>query len=156
MRVLVLGGTTFIGRRIVERLHARGDQVSVVHRGRTAPDPWIPVDHLRTDRIDLPEHADAVRRLGPDAIVDTYALTAEPVDAVPPVLPAVPTVVLSSVDVYQAFVGFRTGRCESPVPLTEDSELRRERYPYRGAGLPGVPTPTKNSMSRSGGWAEAP
>lgn len=139
MRVLVLGGTTFIGRCIVERLYARGDQVLVVHRGRTAPDPWVPVDHLRTDRIDLHEHADAVRRFGADAIVDTYALTAEHVDAVLPILPAVPTVVLSSVDVYQAFVGFRTGRSESPMPLTENSELRRERYPYREAGLPGVP-----------------
>jgi hypothetical protein len=84
------------------------------------------------------------------------SITYEHVDAVLPVLPAVPTVVLSSVDVYQAFVGFRTGRCESPVPLTEDSELRRERYPYRGAGLPGVPDAYENSMSRSGGWAEAP
>lgn len=25
------------------------------------------------------------------------------------------------------------------MPLTEDSELRRDRYPYRGAGLEGVP-----------------
>jgi len=39
MRVLVLGGTTFIGRRVVERLHGRGDEVLVVHRGQHQPAP---------------------------------------------------------------------------------------------------------------------
>ncbi len=37
MRVLVLGGTRFIGRRIVELLLARGDEVLVVHRGSRSP-----------------------------------------------------------------------------------------------------------------------
>lgn len=139
MRVLVLGGTAFIGRRIVERLHERGDQVLVVHRGLHEPAPWVPVSHLRTDRSDLGQHADRVRDFEPAAVVDTYALTENDVMAVLGVLPEVPTVVLSSQDVYQAFTGLRTNRCESPVPLTEDSELRRDRYPYRGAGIGGVP-----------------
>lgn len=139
MRVLVLGGTWFVGRRIVERLHERGDEVLVVHRGRSAPDPWVPVRQLHTDRHDLVEHADVVRAFAPEAVVDTCAFTAADVDAVLPVLPEVPTVVLSSQDVYQAFTGLNSGRCEAPVPLTEDAELRRERYPYRGAGIAHVP-----------------
>ncbi len=139
MRVLVLGGTRFIGRRIVERLHARGDQVLVVHRGTSEPPDWIPVAHLHAHRYDLAAHAERLRTFDPDAVVDTYALTAADVDAVLPVLPKVPTVVLSSQDVYQAAVGPRTGRPEASVPLTEDAELRRERYPYRGAEMPGVP-----------------
>ncbi|PSL01609.1 nucleoside-diphosphate-sugar epimerase [Haloactinopolyspora alba] len=139
MRILVLGGTWFIGRRIVERLHERGDDVLVVHRGRSEPDGWVPVEHLRTDRRDLHAHAGRVRSFAPDAVVDTLALSAADVDAVLPVLPEVPTVVLSSQDVYQAHTGLRHGRCESPVPLTESSTLRRERYPYRGAGINHVP-----------------
>ncbi|NME81124.1 NAD-dependent epimerase/dehydratase family protein [Rhodococcus sp. 105337] len=109
MRVLVLGGTTFIGRRIVERLHERGDRVLVVHRGHHEPSPWVAVDHLRVDRLALGDHADDVRRFDPDAVVDTYALTADHVDAVLPAIPEVPTVVLSSVDVYQAFTGLTSG-----------------------------------------------
>ena len=35
MRVLVLGGTAFLGRRVVKRLQERGDQILVVHRGRS-------------------------------------------------------------------------------------------------------------------------
>jgi nucleoside-diphosphate-sugar epimerase len=72
-------------------------------------------------------------------VVDTFALTAADVDTVAPVLPRVPTVVLSSQDVCQAYAALRGNRCDAPVPIDEDSETRRERYPYRGAGLPGVP-----------------
>ncbi len=139
MRVLVLGGTTFIGRRVVERLHDRGDEVLVVHRGQHQPAPWVAVDHLHVDRQDLLRHAGVIEEFGAAAVVDTCAMTAGDVTAVLPVLPEVPTVVLSSQDVYQAYTGLRTNRCESPVPLTEDSELRRDRYPYRGSGLEGVP-----------------
>lgn len=139
MRVLVLGGTTFIGRRVVERLHERKDQVLVVHRGHREPAPWIPVAHLHTDRHELARHQDRIRDFDPTGVVDTYALTRRDATTVVGLLPLVPSVVLSSQDVYQAFAGLRTGRCESPVPLDEGAELRRERYPYRGAGVPGVP-----------------
>ncbi|MEF3122572.1 NAD-dependent epimerase/dehydratase family protein [Kocuria flava] len=139
MRVLVLGGTTFIGRRVVERLHARGDRVLVVHRGGHEPRPWVPVGHLHTDRRDLARHADRIREFAPTAVVDAYALTRADVTAVLGALPEVPTVVLSSHDVYEAYTGLRTGRCTAAVPLDEQAPLRAEPYPYRGAGLPGIP-----------------
>lgn len=111
----------------------------MVHRGISQPAGWLPVQHLHTERHRLDAHAGQVRAFAPEAVVDTYALTGGDVDAVLNVLPEVPTVVLSSQDVYQAAVGLRTGQIEAAVPLTEDAELRRHRYPYRGAGLPGVP-----------------
>lgn len=139
VRVLVLGGTWFLGRRVVERLHARGDSVLMVHRGRSEPDEWLPVRHLHTDRHRLAEHAGAVAEFAPDAVVDSCPLTGADVDAVLPVLPEVPTVALSSQDVYAAFTGFRTGREVAAVPITEDAELRTERYIYRGAGIDVLP-----------------
>jgi nucleoside-diphosphate-sugar epimerase len=36
-KVLVIGGTLFIGRRLVERLLERGDDVVIMHRGKTTP-----------------------------------------------------------------------------------------------------------------------
>ena len=137
--MLVLGGTGFIGRRIVERLHARGEQVLVVHRGTSEPSRWVAVEHLHADRHHLADHAGRIRGFDPQAIVDAIALTAADVDAVLPILPAVPAVVLSSQDVYQASVGLRTGQVEDSVPLDEDARLRHQRYPYRGMGYPGVP-----------------
>lgn len=139
MRVLVIGGTWFLGRRVVERLYERGDCVLVVHRGRSTPDPWVPVGHLLSDRRDLARHSDEIRAFDPEAVVDAIALTGADVDAVLPALPEVPTVALSSQDVYEAHAGLRSGTTVAAVPLSEDSELRRERYPYRGLGIHEVP-----------------
>ncbi len=139
MRVLVLGGTWFLGRRVVERLHERGDSVLVVHRGQSEPEGWIPVEHLHTDRRRLTDHAGSIAEFSPDAVVDSCPLTGADVDAVLPVLPEVPTVVLSSQDVYAAFTGLRAGREIAALPITEGAELRTERYLYRGAGIDVVP-----------------
>jgi len=136
---LVIGGTWFLGRRVVERLHERGDEVLVVHRGRSTPEPWISVRHLLCDRHDLARHADQIRGFDPEAIVDAIALTAADVDAVLPVLPEVPTVVLSSQDVYEAHAGLRSGTTVAAVPLSEDSAVRTKRYPYKGLGSSVVP-----------------
>lgn len=57
MRILVIGGTAFIGREIVRRLTERGHEVSVLHR-KDHHDLGAAVHNLRADRADL----DAVRR----------------------------------------------------------------------------------------------
>ncbi|MFF0898188.1 NAD-dependent epimerase/dehydratase family protein, partial [Streptomyces sp. NPDC003278] len=41
MRLLVLGGTEFVGRTVVEAALARGWEVTVFHRGRHAPPPGV-------------------------------------------------------------------------------------------------------------------
>jgi nucleoside-diphosphate-sugar epimerase len=50
MRVIIIGGTRFIGRRITETLVRRGDEVLVVHRGVVEPQDWVPCRHLHIDR----------------------------------------------------------------------------------------------------------
>ncbi len=138
-RVLVLGGTQFIGRRIVEQLHARGDRVLVAHRGRSEPDGLPAVGHLHVPRADLATVRADIEEFGPTAVVDTMALSAAGADAVLAVLPDVPIVVLSSADVYQAYDVFRFGTAaaeEIGVPLTESSPVRTERYPYRDDNNP--------------------
>jgi 2'-hydroxyisoflavone reductase len=49
MRLLVLGGTRFLGRHIVDAARARGDAVTIFTRGRT-PVPWKDVAALTGDR----------------------------------------------------------------------------------------------------------
>ena len=131
MRVLVIGGTEFIGRRTVELLTARGDDVLVVHRGQTEPDPPRG-EHLHTDRRDFGNHTQAVTDFRPDAVVDLTALTAADSDAVLPHLPDVPIVLLSSMDVYEAWQNILDdGPATVPVPFDENGPLRTTRYPYR-------------------------
>ncbi|MGP3955956.1 hypothetical protein ACTWPT_08160 [Nonomuraea sp. 3N208] len=139
MRVLLLGGTWFLGRRVAERLVERGDQILLAHRGSPRSAPEVPGEHLLGERHDLVRHVGRIKEFAPEAIVDTCAFTGADVDAVLPALPDVPTVVLSSQDVYEAYTGLRSGRELSPLPITEESALRSERYPYRGTGLPDVP-----------------
>ena len=53
MRSLVLGGSTFVGRRLVRQLVERGDQVSVLNRGRTPTALPPEVGRLVADRTDI-------------------------------------------------------------------------------------------------------
>ena len=50
MRLLVLGGTQFYGRHLVEQALARSHDVTLFNRGRTAPDLFPEAEHLVGDR----------------------------------------------------------------------------------------------------------
>jgi nucleoside-diphosphate-sugar epimerase len=76
MRVLILGGTLFIGRRIAQELLARGDDVMVAHRGQTEPAELSGCAHVHVSRTALAEVADQLRAWRPDAVIDTRAMTA--------------------------------------------------------------------------------
>jgi nucleoside-diphosphate-sugar epimerase len=132
VRVVILGGTRFIGRRIAEELQARGDEVTVVHRGLTEPASLAACRHLHADRGSFAEVAGEVTAIRPDAIVEAYAGSAADAAAVLPRLPEARLVMLSSMDVYRAFELLQAGEEGEPVPITEESELRRGRYPHRG------------------------
>ena len=50
MRILMIGGTRFVGKHIVTAALAAGHEVSVFHRGRTGPDLFPEIEHLTGDR----------------------------------------------------------------------------------------------------------
>jgi 2'-hydroxyisoflavone reductase len=71
VRILVLGGTLFLGRHLVEAGLERGHDMTLFNRGRTGPDLFPEVETLQGDRDagDL----EALRRRRWDAVVDTSA-----------------------------------------------------------------------------------
>jgi 2'-hydroxyisoflavone reductase len=70
MRILMIGGTRFVGRHIVDAALAAGHEVTVFHRGQTGPDLFPQTDRRIGDRNgDLAELAEG----GWDATVDTCA-----------------------------------------------------------------------------------
>ena len=69
MRTLVIGGTQFMGRRIVELLLERGHEVAVLHR-RATHDLGPEVKNLQADRADLARMAQLLRRENVDAVFD--------------------------------------------------------------------------------------
>lgn len=72
MELLVLGGTRFVGRAVVEAAVARGWQVTGLHRGVTGtlPDGAEP---LLADRTDPAALAAALGDRSWDAVLDTWA-----------------------------------------------------------------------------------
>ncbi|MFF3634011.1 NAD-dependent epimerase/dehydratase family protein [Streptomyces sp. NPDC002250] len=72
MRLLVLGGTEFVGRTVVEAALARGWEVTVFHRGRHAPPPGV--RSLHGDRTAPDGLAALAGDDGAwDAVVDTWS-----------------------------------------------------------------------------------
>jgi nucleoside-diphosphate-sugar epimerase len=136
MRVMVLGGTRFIGAAIVEELVAHGHEPLVVHRGEHEPADLPEVDHLHADRQDLPHLRGPVAEFGPEALVDNSAYsTADAETALAAIGDDTRLLVVSSMDVYRAFGAVLAGTETDPLPLDETSPVRPERYPYRGRSL---------------------
>lgn len=138
MRVLVIGGTRFIGPAVATRLHEPGHQVVVFHRGQTEAELPPAIHHIHGDRRRLPDFADELRRFGPEVVLDMAAYTEQEARTVVDTFRGLARrlVVISSQDVYRAygrFHGSEPGPAE-PVPLTEEAPLRERLYPYRGQG----------------------
>lgn len=131
MKVAVLGGTIFVGRAVVEALVDAGHDVVVVHRGLHEPGDGFPdVEHVHADRADLP-------LIVADAVIDTRADSKADVEGVLRVVPDVPTVALSSVDVYPALDALHAGTLGVDMPIDEHTPVRESRFPYRGV-IPGM------------------
>ncbi len=69
MRILVIGGTQFIGRAIVERLAARGHDIAVLHR-RDHHDLGPAIRNVQADRSDLATVTALLRREPFEAVFD--------------------------------------------------------------------------------------
>ncbi len=68
MKLLILGGTVFLGRYLVESALARGHEVTLFNRGQHSPQLYPAVEKLRGDRDGA---LDALRGRRWDAVVDT-------------------------------------------------------------------------------------
>src|SRR3712207_3141738 len=104
MRILVIGGTGFIGRFLVPQLGGRGHEVAVLPRPGSAkrlPDGARPI---RGNRHALAESADALRAFAPDVVVDLILSSGRQAEALVQLFRghAGRVVVASSMDVYRA------------------------------------------------------
>jgi nucleoside-diphosphate-sugar epimerase len=140
VRVLVLGGTGFIGQQIAHRLVASGHEITIFHRGHDVRNLPEGVRVVHSDRNRLDQSTDDFRRLRPEVVVDCIAFTQQQAASLVEVFrsTAKRLVVLSSGDVYRAndlLFGRVVGAIE-PTPLSESSALRERLYPYHGMPVP--------------------
>ncbi|MCD4687390.1 MAG: NAD-dependent epimerase/dehydratase family protein [Anaerolineae bacterium] len=136
MRIFIIGGTRFIGPPVVRRLHAAGHTLWLFHRNPADVDLPKTVTHVYGDRAALVDRAKELRKLAPDLVLDMIPVAEAHAQAVMEVFRGVArrVVTISSQDVYRAYgrVNGTEPGPPDPVPLTEDSPLREQFYPYRG------------------------
>lgn len=135
MRVLVVGGTGFIGGPAVRRLVANGHHVAIFHRGKTGLELPGGGERLVGDRTRIADYADRLRGWKPDVVIDFVAFTETDVRSLVAALRGVPErlVVLSSLDVYRAYNRLMRVEQGPPEgnPLREDAPLREVAFPRR-------------------------
>lgn len=119
MRLLVIGGTRFVGKHVVARALELGHSVTLFHRGRTGADLFGEAEHLIGDRDgDLSALATGEW----DATVDTCAYLPRQVHALADALGGRGGrhLLVSSVSVYDP---------ANPPGLTEDADLHEPAAP---------------------------
>lgn len=123
MKLLVLGGTKFLGRHVVETALARGDEVTIFNRGLQNPELYPEVEKLRGDRDGGLE---VLRGRRWDAVVDTSGYVPRVVRASAEMLAdAVGLYVfVSSISVY---ANFRQPNDEDSPTATLADESAEER-----------------------------
>lgn len=137
MRIIVIGGTRFIGSYVVSQLIEQGHEVYVFHRGKTNVNIPENVNHIIGDRKNLMDFKTTFASLNPDVVLDMFPLTEDDAKTVVETLKGVTkrVVAISSADVYQTFgrlTGFEPGE-PVPTPTSEDGPLRTKLYPYKSS-----------------------
>ncbi len=142
MKILVIGGTNFIGPPVVRRLCGMDHEVTVFHRGKSIA--GLPSDvhhilgeslrHTFGERTHLDEFKNKFEEISPQVVLDMFAYTEQDARTLMNTFKGIAqrVVAISSMDVYRAY-GVILGRESNvnPVPLTEDSPLRQQFYPFR-------------------------
>jgi nucleoside-diphosphate-sugar epimerase len=132
MKILLIGGTGFIGKFAAEQLQHSGHQVTVFHRGKTSAPAGT--EEILGDRQFLQDHQPEFRRQKFDVVVDFVLSSARQALQLMNTFRGITARVLalSSMDVYRAwgvFNRFETGGLQE-LPVTEDSDLRTSRNVY--------------------------
>jgi nucleoside-diphosphate-sugar epimerase len=127
MRILVIGGTGFIGPPVVRELARMGHSVAVFHRAGANSE--LPAEHILGERRDL-----AVLRPKADIVIDLILSSGAQANALMEVYRGIArrVVAASSMDVYRA-CGILHDSEEGPIepmPLTEESPLRTKLQTY--------------------------
>lgn len=138
LKILIIGGSRFIGKAVAARASANGHEVVLFNRGKTqiaSPFRTIvgDVDQLRDHkqalvavRADVVIHAIAYTETHARDAVDVFAGTGARL------------IVLSSQDCYEAFYQLNQGFDVAELPLAEDAQLCRQRHYW--AARPGAKT----------------
>jgi len=135
MRLLIIGGTGFIGSFVLKTLAAEGRDLAVYHRRASQSKLPAGVREIFGDQRELAKSTPEFRDFSPDVVVNFILSSERQAKATMDVFRGIGCriVALSSGDVYRAagiLHGTEPGPLQ-PVPLTEESDLRTKGQTYR-------------------------
>jgi nucleoside-diphosphate-sugar epimerase len=137
MRVLVIGGTNFIGPHVVTALHRQRHEITIYHRGLHEPTLPPEVRHIHSPRAAIPvlHFPSSLSDPRPDVVLHMFPVGEDDTKAAIRRFSGVARriVAISSGDVYRAYgrlLGTEPGPPD-PVPLHERAPLREVLFPYR-------------------------
>jgi nucleoside-diphosphate-sugar epimerase len=134
MKILIIGGTGFVGLELSKQLQDAGHNITLFHRN---PAATLPFRQTRGDCNSADELRACIDSAAPGCIIHTAAMNKRHISALENALStATRVVVISSADVYKAFEVFNKLSDAPPqeTPLAETSPLRYVRHfrSYKG------------------------
>src|SRR5580765_7650399 len=137
MKIVLIGGSGFIGPFTAKALQRAGHNLTIFHRGNTSAPQGT--EEILGDRQFLQDHQPEFRRQKFDVVVDFVLSSGRQAQQLMDTFRGIAghVIALSSMDVYRAigvFYGFETGGLQE-LPLTEDSDLRTSRNVYSAEAL---------------------
>ena len=77
MKILIIGGTNFIGSYVVRQLIKMGHEVTVFHRGQTTAELPEEVKSIQGNRHHLSDYKSKFQELAPWVVLDMIPYTAK-------------------------------------------------------------------------------
>lgn len=135
MKILIIGGTGYIGTPVVERLVGAGHDIAVFHRGETNSSFPPDVCYILGDRRQLSDFVKEFEQFAPQVVLDMMPYFEQDAVAVMQTFRGIAerVVAISSQDVYRTYgILWRRENTEPNItPIVEDAPLRSVLYPYR-------------------------
>jgi nucleoside-diphosphate-sugar epimerase len=135
VRILIIGGTSFIGPHVARKLQEAGHAVTVFHRGISECELPQEINHIHGDQARMGDFSSELLELSPTVVLHMVPASAQDAWTFVRTFRGIARrlVIISSIDVYRAYnrlLGIEPGPPD-PVPLKEDSPLREVLYPFR-------------------------
>lgn len=135
MRILIIGGTGFIGKFVAQQLLAKSHKIAIFHRGKTNTNLPKNVSYILGDRRNLTNYHSAFKQFSPQIVIDIIAYTEQEARDLVQAFRHVAErlVVVSCMDVYCAYEYFRGLEIDTPgqKQADENAPLREHLFPYR-------------------------
>lgn len=134
MKVLIIGGTRFIGPYVITQLIKHGHKVAIFNRNLSNSE-ISNVMQITGDRNQIENFQEEFRKFQPDVVVDMIPFSEDEAKRTLAVFEGIVEriVAISSADVYRAYGRLIKTEPGATIetPLQETSPLREKLYPYR-------------------------